>query len=97
MSTEIQKVNCDVPNRGAETGTREAIRREIDELNKKPCQCVFCGSCGGSGNIAVNYDGLGRIESFGAHDDSFDLEPCEECHSGITETCQRCQEIEELE
>ena len=73
------------------------VRSAIAELLKKPCLCVYCAECRGTGNIAVNYDGLGRIESIGAFDDSFDLEPCDSCHGGISDVCDRCLEVEELE
>jgi hypothetical protein len=70
-----------------------SIRAEIERLNKQPCECVVCADCGGSGNVRV--DMRGHPIPFG--DDLADLEPCEECRSGIVETCERCLEIEELD
>jgi hypothetical protein len=74
-----------------------SIRDAIEELNKRPCMCVSCAECRGTGNVAVNYDGLGRFESYGAFDDSYDLETCDSCSGGIVEMCERCMEMEELE
>jgi len=65
----------------------EALKAEIKRLYTLPCKCVCCGECRGTGNIAVNYD----------YDDSYDLEPCGQCHGGISEVCDRCRDIEELE
>ena len=73
------------------------IREAIKRLNERPCLCVSCAECRGTGNMAVNYDALGRFESYGAFDDSFDLESCDWCSGGITEMCERCMEMEELE
>ena len=71
------------------------IRRALDELNKLPCKCVHCDYCNGTGNIRVGYDPMGRMcPAFG--DDLDDLESCDQCNGGITETCERCMEMEEL-
>lgn len=71
-------------------------RKAMGTLNKQPCQCVHCDWCHGTGNIRVSYDAPGRMsEGFG--DDMDDLEPCDQCHGGITEVCDRCREMEELD
>ena len=76
-------------------GMSKELRRALDELQKKPCQCVYCQHCAGTGNIRVSYDALGRMrEAYG--DDMDDLEQCDQCHGGITEECQRCTEMQEL-
>lgn len=59
---------------------------ELDALYAEPCQCVSCGDCGGSGKIWV--------EQFGIEEP----ERCDTCDgSGLTEVCQRCMDIEEIE
>ena len=37
------------------------IREAIKRLNERPCLCVSCAECRGTGNMAVNYDALGRF------------------------------------
>lgn len=60
-----------------------AKQKEIDELLKKPCMCVMCHICLGSGSTDFGDD---------------DTETCLECDgTGITETCHRCMDIEDLE
>lgn len=60
-----------------------ALSRE--ELNKEPCACIRCSACGGSGRICI-HDQF----AFEEHD------PCEECEgSGIFDTCDRCQLMDE--
>jgi RecJ-like exonuclease len=55
------------------------------------CQCTYCDSCNGTGNIWVNYDPLGRIIENSGMDDLSDLEQCPECDgAGITELCEEC-------
>lgn len=57
-------------------------------IEAEPCTCVSCGMCGGSGNIR-----------FDDPDSPFDeLETCDECWgSGITEPCDRCQLLTDME
>lgn len=58
-----------------------------DELNKQPCRCVRCGFCRGTGTIWVR-------TGFYPEDDS---ETCDECRgSGIAESCERCDLMDEL-
>ena len=68
----------------------------IAELEKKPCTCVSCGECNGTGNVWRNYDSRGCYAG-DWHDDLSELEPCDQCHGGIVEVCDRCQEIRDLE
>ena len=82
---------------GEEKIMSEALKAEIKRLYTLPCKCVCCGYCRGTGNIAVNYDAAGRVLDLGMYDDSYDLEPCDQCHGGISEVCDRCRDIEELE
>ena len=59
-----------------------------EALKKEPCKCVRCDFCRGSGRMTV--------ESLGYPED--DLESCDECHgSGLSEVCERCQEMQEIE
>lgn len=58
------------------------------ELMARPCGCVRCGGCGGSGRMTV--PALGYPED--------DLESCDECRGiGLSEVCDRCNDLEELE
>jgi hypothetical protein len=69
---------------------------ERDRIAARPCECVSCADCGGSGNVCVDAFS-GRY--IGAHpvDDFYDLTPCDNCHGGIVEQCDRCSELRELE
>jgi DnaJ-class molecular chaperone len=61
--------------------------RDIDRVNSEPCRCVTCGECDGRGTF--------RAE---VNLSDFDLEPCDGCGgSGIVETCDRCQLLDEME
>lgn len=65
-------------------------KSDYDAVAKKPCTCVTCGECGGTGNVWRNYDSLGRYAGAGI-DDLSDLESCDACHGGIIEVCDRCR------
>lgn len=70
------------------------LKAALNEIYKRPCKCVSCPDCNGLGNI--------RVDSFtgqpiGGCDDLYELEPCETCHYGIIDMCERCQEAEEIE
>ncbi len=57
------------------------------KLNAEPCHCERCDWCHGSGRFPdrESWSGL-------------ETEPCEECGgSGITETCDRCQLLIEMD
>lgn len=61
--------------------------RPIDKVATEPCRCVRCGECNGNGNVRAEL-------SIG----DFDLEACEGCGgSGITEVCDRCQLLTDME
>jgi hypothetical protein len=63
-------------------------------VETEPCTCVSCGMCGGSGNYWV--DMRGHYDS--SPDCCSDLETCDECRgSGIVETCDRCQLLNEMD
>ena len=59
------------------------------------CHCVPCDSCGGTGTVfyAVGGNFLGNHRG----DDLDTMEPCEECHNGIVESCSRCDLLEEMD
>lgn len=63
----------------------------------EPCCCVSCGDCGGSGNVWFSFGGK---EYLGSHrcDDLDEMETCDTCGgSGITETCDRCQLLTDMD
>lgn len=69
-----------------ETQTEDWMQAEIDRLCKLPCACVSCGTCFGRGNTSFFHLGVEEME------------PCEDCDGhGITDECDRCREITELE
>lgn len=53
----------------------------------KPCTCVTCSLCRGTGNIRV--DDRSQPEGF-------DLESCDQCNGGIVEVCDRCILLDEM-
>ena len=63
----------------------DLIRAEIEKLKTLPCKCIVCGSCNGTGIVELR-----GPEYFEDH------ERCEDCDGGISETCERCMEMEEL-
>ena len=64
-----------------------AMRHAIDDLKKRPCTCVLCGDCNGTGDIQVD-------DKF--QPEGWDLETCEQCDGGISEVCERCLELDEI-
>lgn len=59
----------------------------LQELYDRPCTCVRCGTCNGIGSIDDPFDYSGTYPR-----------TCEDCDgSGMTEVCERCMDIEELE
>lgn len=71
------------------------MTEEMTRVSAEPCRCVSCPNCDGRGSYAVNMRGqyIGPSRT----DDLDDLETCESCGgSGITETCDRCQLLEEM-
>jgi hypothetical protein len=63
-----------------------SLRAEIKRLSEKPCMCVMCNDCHGSGHVWVDSNSYPED----------DLVPCDACNGGVIETCERCREIEEL-
>lgn len=58
----------------------------LASLYAKPCECVRCGSCSGG----YNFDPFDYM--------SDGMELCMDCDgSGLTEECDRCMEITEIE
>lgn len=72
------------------------MTEQMKTVAAEPCRCVPCGDCGGTGNVWFDFRGryLGNHRS----DDLDDLEPCDSCGgSGITETCDRCQLLNDMD
>ena len=63
------------------------LQEELGRLYSLPCKCIFCTECGGDGEVWTSFD-----EGF-----CVDLEPCDYCNAGVSEMCDRCREIDELE
>jgi DnaJ-class molecular chaperone len=49
------------------------------------CECVICPDCKGTGDIKRSLDGFRETER------------CDNCQGGITETCERCRLLEEMD
>ena len=64
----------------------------VKQLEAQPCQCKPCSICHGTGNIRLDCRN-GRLTAF--LDDSYDLEPCDQCSGGIAEMCERCQQLDD--
>jgi hypothetical protein len=47
------------------------------------CQCVYCDVCKGTGSMWVDTGSYPEEE----------LEPCEWCDGGISETCSECEQV----
>jgi hypothetical protein len=66
----------------------------IRDIEARPCECVSCSECDGSGNVWFAFGGkkyLGRSR----WDDLDEMETCDTCGgSGIMETCDRCSELD---
>lgn len=76
-----------------ESNTKSLATKQVQA---EPCHCVRCGECGGSGNIWLDFKG----QYLGNHrcDDLDEMEMCEGCGgSGIIETCDRCQLLEDMD
>jgi DnaJ-class molecular chaperone len=64
-------------------------RELIDSVQQEPCRCVYCGVCGGSGQIKVE----DRSQPEG-----WDLDTCYACDgSGLEDVCERCLFLEEID
>jgi hypothetical protein len=67
----------------------------VKKLEAEPCTCEPCSSCNGRGTV---YWLLGKY--CGPNhpcDDLADTEPCEECHGGVVELCDRCAALEDYD
>ncbi len=61
---------------------------EIKKVASEPCRCVRCTFC----------NGKGFSSSYERNQFDWNAETCEECGgSGIVETCDRCQLLEEMD
>lgn len=83
------------------TGTEPTLTTEELSPRKKveaePCRCVNCGECRGSGSVWFAFGGKEYLGNSRC-DDLDELETCEGCGgSGIVETCDRCQLLEEMD
>lgn len=68
----------------------------VEQLEKEPCECVSCPDCKGSGGYWTDLNGkyLGQSR----WDDLDQLETCEECGgSGISESCDRCTQLNDYD
>jgi RecJ-like exonuclease len=75
--------------------SRETLQQAIAEESTKPCSCVRCAACDGSGTIWLDMNGryLGNRRC----DDLDEMERCDECDgSGIVEECDRCQTLGQM-
>jgi hypothetical protein len=64
---------------------------------KDECRCVSCGECRGSGTVWFAFGGREYLGN-GRRDDLDEMETCHECRgSGISEECDRCQLLRELD
>ena len=60
-------------------------RETRDKVAAEPCRCVRCVMCSGTGKIRVdNWSG-------------YDTEPCDDCDNGISEACDRCRYLSDLD
>lgn len=72
------------------------MTEEIKRVEAEPCRCVPCADCEGSGSYWV--DSWGRYTGQHRSDDLDEMEPCDTCGgSGISETCDRCQLLTEMD
>lgn len=65
----------------------------VTKLESEPCTCEPCSLCRGSGTV---YWLLGKY--CGPHhpcDDLADPEPCDYCHNGVVDLCDRCAQLED--
>ena len=61
----------------------EAMKKVCAE----PCLCVTCTYCNGTGYI--RYTPLDQFND--------ETEPCDSCSGGVSEVCDRCQLLTEME
>ncbi len=65
------------------------------QLEAEKCTCEYCPTCNGTGNVW--YDFAGRYLGNSRCDDLDSMESCDECRGGITDVCERCQMLEDLD
>ncbi len=65
------------------------------QLESEPCTCVKCTACNGTGTYWMTAGG--RYLGSARCDDLDELELCEFCDHGYTETCGRCQMLADLD
>lgn len=78
----------------------EQMRKAFDAVEARPCECTTCPECKGAGHVYFSFGGWshGRYLGSSRCDDLDEMEACDVCYgSGITETCDRCGELEELD
>jgi DnaJ-class molecular chaperone len=71
------------------------LKEAIAVESTKPCHCVRCSLCRGSGSVWFDLDGnyLGQVHC----DDMDEMETCDECGgSGIVEECERCEMLSQM-
>ena len=57
------------------------------ELNAQPCDCITCGTCHGTGRMRDQYSEPWVDE----------YQSCYDCDGGVTDTCDRCRLLIEIE
>lgn len=76
------------------------MQKAFDDLDARPCHCVSCDECRGTGNVWYSFGGISRGTYLGSHrrDDLDEMETCDVCGGyGIVERSERCCELQELE
>lgn len=64
----------------------------------KPCTCISCADCRGTGNIWVDRKGRYLPGGRTSDDPDIDLESCSLCRgSGYSEQCEVCFATEDME
>ena len=63
------------------------LQAAVARVAASPCECVRCDDCGGTGRIAYR-------AGFTWDDD---YETCDGCQGGVSEICDRCRELQDME
>jgi hypothetical protein len=71
------------------------MQSAIDAVEARPCQCVTCPECRGTGNVFFSFGGRHYLGS-SRWDDLDEMETCDNCRGGIIQKCDRCGELDEL-